>query len=1478
MKRSDLLSTKQDHGENARSFFARINGKAATCSYVIDCNSGTCTNTVDFTEIIVKDVLISGLADVDIKKEILGCPELDNQSVQETVTFIEAKEMARDALAKHSMAAVISSYKSKKSNDNKLNKAKTTCQACKVEIDRYSWSKRQHRMIECTLCLSCWNATHRRRARPFRSSNNDQQQSHDQSSETGAIMIGTSENCTSTPEVLTINNNRVQKPIVLDHHIFNSNIGWKETESMKHPIINLHLCVEKSDYDHVNALTPKISPCHITAITDTGAQSCLWGLRDFHRCGFKKSDLLPVKRVLLAANKEKIKIEGAIFVRLSGEDNNGSTHTAPVMVYISPDTSRFYLSKNALVQLKIISDDFPRIGAALETSIIEHKQHSCGCPTRTLPPAKPKELPFPCIPENNNRMKEWLLNYYAASTFNKCAHQPLPGMTGPPIKLHINPDATPFAAHTPAPVPLHWQKAVEQQLMDDVALGVIEEVPIGEPSVWCHRMVLVKKPDGTPRRTVDLSMLNRHCLRETHHVKPPFEQARQIPADTWKSVTDAWNGYHSVPLRAEDRHLTTFITHIGRFRYKVAPQGFLASGDGYSRRFDEIISDIKQKTKIVDDTALWDSNLETHWWRMIEFIERLGQNGIILNKEKFQFAQRSINYAGFRITETQIHPQEKFLNAIREFPTPTKITDVRSWFGLVNQISHYSQLTELMHPFKPLLSPKCKFIWTHEMEEAFQKSKYAIVSAIQKGVEIFDPSRRTCLRPDWSKTGIGFFLSQKYCKCSSNQPDCCDFGWRITLAGSRFLKPAETRYAPVEGEALAIAWSLEQTKYFTQGCDNLLIVTDHKPLVKLLADKMLDEISNPRLFRLKQRTLMWRFDIVHMPGKGNFFSDATSRNPVDNSSEDEIEITTSDVLSTIRKHDSTIDNMEIQITANSHNTINKIRAITWDTLLQASENDKIMTELRHVIESGFPDTKQELPTHLLPFWEHRNDLYVITDIIFFKQRVLIPSSLRREVLDSLHAAHQGVTSMNERAKASVFWPGITRDIQNLRDYCQSCNRITPSQAHIPPHEPWIPSSPFEAIACDYFSYKGRYYFVAADRLSGWTEQSHIKVGTTEAGAAGLLRALRQLFMTFGVPVEISSDGGPEFIARETQAFLQQWGIHHRVSSAYLPSSNGRAELAVKSTKRLLMDNISATGDLNNDQIVRALLTQRNTPDPGCKLSPAEILFGRQLKDTLPYIRKNPVIFFNDQVCNQWREMWNQKEAALRTRYVKTLEHLGEHSRNLPSLSAGNHVFIQNQQGQFPKKWDRTGIIVEVRNHDQYLVKVDGTGRLTLRNRRYLRRYDLSLQKRVYKDHHIINQTNVLKNQVKPSPITNTSAPVDQADQSSPLVYPSKPPEQPTVPLGIFTTPKTLTKQSETIIPHVNTQSPHLQIPRKLTYSTDHVQQAQSEKEPPTGIQPPCTTMDDLHLPEPQPRRSTRVRQSKKFYDPSSGNYTTQNPS
>ena len=514
-------------------------------------------------------------------------------------------------------------------------------------------------------------------------------------------------------------------------------------------------------------------------------------------------------------------------------------------------------------------------------------------------------------------------------------------------------------------------------------------------------------------------------------------------------------------------------------------------------------------------------------------------------------------------------------------------------------------------------------------------------------------------------------------------------------------------------------------------------------MVKVLGDRTLDEINNTRLFNLKQDTLPWKFEIEWMEGKGNCFSDATSRNPCH-----EHEISAAEALSVLMETDDWESNHQSFIASSSDLGVNNVRAITWEVVKSETAKDPEMIALVDLIQSVFPDNKEEMPEALEKYWNIRDQLYLIDGVVLLLDqvlippplrpevsqsfvdgqgaRVLIPPALQSEVVQSLHSAHQGVSLMNEHAKATVYWPGISSDIQKARSSCASCNRIAPSQARTPPIEPHIPTTPFECVAADFFHYMGYYYLVVADRLSGWTEQQRIKVGSQEAGSQGLCKALRRLFVTFGVPVEISTDGGPEFIAGETMDFFKRWGIRHRLSSVSLPSSNGRAELAVKSTKRLLMDNVSPNGDLDNDKMMRALLTQRNTPDPGCRMSPAQILFGRPLRDALPYLEKDIMAFNNPRINEKWRQAWELKEEALKTRYVKTMENLGEHSRPLAPLRIGDHVVIQNQVGRFLKKWDRGGIIVEVKDNDQYVVKVTGTGRLTLRNRRFLRKYSHDL--------------------------------------------------------------------------------------------------------------------------------------------------------
>ena len=240
-----------------------------------------------------------------------------------------------------------------------------------------------------------------------------------------------------------------------------------------------------------------------------------------------------------------------------------------------------------------------------------------------------------------------------------------------------------------------------------------------------------------------------------------------------------------------------------------------------------------------------------------------------------------MEFAGFEITNTNVRPCDRFLRAILDFPTPLNLTDIRSWFGLVNQVSYAFSMAERMLPFRKLLKSSSKFEWTEELETAFQMSKKMIVQEIENGVRIYDKSRATCLATDWSKSGVGFWLFQKHCTCIDTKPFCCKSGWKITLVGSRFTNPAESRYAPVEGEALAAVYALDKARYFVLGCANLIVAVDHKPLLKLFGDRSLEDIPNSRLRNLKEKTLRYRFRMIHIPGVKHRVADGLSRHPVD---------------------------------------------------------------------------------------------------------------------------------------------------------------------------------------------------------------------------------------------------------------------------------------------------------------------------------------------------------------------------------------------------------------------------------------------------------------------------------------------------------------------------------------------------------------------------------------------------------------------
>ena len=187
---------------------------------------------------------------------------------------------------------------------------------------------------------------------------------------------------------------------------------------------------------------------------------------------------------------------------------------------------------------------------------------------------------------------------------------------------------------------------------------------------------------------------------------------------------------------------------------------------------------------------------------------------------------------------------------------------------------------------------------------------------------------------------------------------------------------------------------------------------------------------------------------------------------------------------------------------------------------KASVDEKCVG-LVEVITQGFPENRNDVPECIRIFWSMRDNLHIVKGVPIRDKRLLIPKNLRARVLEGLHMAHQGVSSMMVNARQRFFWPGLDAAIRLKRAQCSPCHEKAPSQ----PSEPMMctpsPEYPFQQTVMDFCTMSGHEYLVYADRLSGWVEVVRPK-GTS-------FRAIKPIllkwFETFGAPEEIATDGG-----------------------------------------------------------------------------------------------------------------------------------------------------------------------------------------------------------------------------------------------------------------------------------------------------------------------------------------------------------------
>ena len=205
------------------------------------------------------------------------------------------------------------------------------------------------------------------------------------------------------------------------------------------------------------------------------------------------------------------------------------------------------------------------------------------------------------------------------------------------------------------------------------------------------------------------------------------------------------------------------------------------------------------------------------------------------------FARDEVEYVVFEITLDSVKPASSMLQAIKEFPAPTNITQMRSFFGLVNQVSFAFSMKDTMAPLRELLWPSAEFYWNEGLQKLFEEAREEIVTKVEAGVKMFEMDKVTCLATDWSKEGVGFFMFQKNCDCQAVKIGCCKDGWQVVLVGSRFLRQNEKNWCLGEGEGLSVVYALHKTRHFVLGCKKLYVATDQKPLLGMFGDRSLDQ-------------------------------------------------------------------------------------------------------------------------------------------------------------------------------------------------------------------------------------------------------------------------------------------------------------------------------------------------------------------------------------------------------------------------------------------------------------------------------------------------------------------------------------------------------------------------------------------------------------------------------------------------------------
>ena len=513
---------------------------------------------------------------------------------------------------------------------------------------------------------------------------------------------------------------------------------------------------------------------------------------------------------------------------------------------------------------------------------------------------------------------------------------------------------------------------------------------------------------------------------------------------------------------------------------------------------------------------------------------------------------------------------------------------------------------------------------------------------------------------------------------------------------SKALTPTQERYAQIEKELLAVVFGCAKFAEYIVGRD-VTVESDHKPLEAIMKKPL--HVAPLRLqWMLVQLQRFPGINVVYKRGDSLHLADALSR-----------------------------AHLEEQLTNAEQLDINLVENVISDHQLarfaEATKEDTILSDLQRVILSGWPDSKGQVPPNAQEFWNYRDELTVAQGLIVKGQKIVVPSSLRGEMLEKLHEGHLGINKTIARARDVLFWPRMSVEITEKIKNCPVCLENRPSQQPEPMKSHEIPPLPWAKVGTDILHKNGRNYLVTVDYYSKWPEMTLLPSMTS----TGVITALKSQFARYGVPSVVVSDNGPCYSSTEFRKFSEDWGFGHITSSPGYPQSNGQSEGTVKTVKAML----EKAGDP-----YKALLSYRNTPLEEVNLSPSQMLMGRRLRTSIPATEDllKPQLYDPEDVLPKLKERQRKQK----------LQH-DRKAKELPPLRDGEVVRVREGN-----KWKPARVTQVLPSPRSYKVETERGG--YRRNRPHLLRTEESQIPEITPTPEVLNDEDLTDTEVEPSSV------------------------------------------------------------------------------------------------------------------------------